>query len=713
MEAVRMDVPGTRFRVSVGVLMLFIFAVFTVAPLLGVMFYGYNRNEASALTNLEHQVSRNMHQTLHASAAMVESVGRVIAIVSDTAAMSPVYFKSQRGRQVLWRALNAADQIDAIYVSLENGFHSVVTRIDDDRRKSDARIPATANWHASYIDPFSAGADRARHRLFFEEWGGEAIGAYSDPTDLDIRKLPHYIGARRWEALSVGEPSINPDTGFRVISLGFPVMRNDRFIGFVGANMTLSDMSDYLQSNLISDNSITIIYDVEGNLIASSDFSLLHATGKDGLTARLADLDNASVRESYQLRHRARAASHVFEDTTGRQLSIREMPFPDRFGKDWRVLTIAPTEDFVGELIRTNREMAMITGLLVALLTAIILLLANRIRRAVNHLVLEFNAIGQFTLTDTSLLDSIVRELDVLDRSKEKMKLSLRSFGRYVPTDLVRQLIVSGEEATLGGERRRMTIYFSDIAGFTAISEKLSPEEIVDELGDYFTLMRESLSENHGTVDKYIGDGILALFNAPIEIPDHEVAACLAAIDAQRRLADDRARRAVADRPQFRARIGLDVGEVLVGNIGTVDQFAYTVIGDSVNLASRLEGLCKFYGVDIIGSEALKDATDGRFEWRFLDMASVVGRTGSTRIYELIGEKGSVDAGRLAARDAYEEAVRFYMDRRFDVAEQRFRDLALEDTDNLAAGIMARRARKLHRSPPEEDWTGVYVHTKK
>ena len=713
MEEVHAKFMCMRIRVSLGIFLLGIFLVLTILPMLGVLVYGYIRNEAAALANLDRQVTHNMRQTVMASAEMVETVGHVVAVVADSAAMEPVYFKSKIGGQVLWRSLKEANQIDAIYVSLESGFHRVVSRIDADRRKSNEQIPENANWHSSYIDEFAAGDNRARHREFFEAWGGESLATYSVLTDLDIRKLPHYLEARNSGRLAIGEPSINPDTGFRVISLGFPIIRSGKFIGFVGANMTLSNISNYLDNNRISENSTTIIYDGLGNLIASSDPRLLNTGQKGAITSNVASIDDLSIRESYELRYLARTSSYVFKDSEGRHLSIREMPFPDRFRKEWRVLSVASTDDFVGELIRTNQEMAAITGLLIVFLIAIILLLANRIRQAVNHLVTEFSNIGQFNLTDTQIHDSIVRELDTLYHSKEKMKLSLRSFGRYVPTGLVRKLIISGEEAKLGGERRRMTIYFSDIADFTAISEKLTPEEIFDEMGDYFTLMRDSLSENHGTVDKYIGDGILALFNAPIATPDHEVAACLAAIDGQKLLAEDRIQREAAGRPLFHARIGLDVGEVLVGNIGTADRFSYTVIGDTVNIASRLEGLCKFYGTSIMGSEALRDATGDRFEWRFLDRASVVGRTGSIRIFELMGEKGKVDPERLVHRDAYEEAITRYMKGEFDEASRRFMDLSKRNPTDLAVAIMARRARKLRRYPPAEDWTGVYVHTKK
>src|SRR5690606_4661615 len=134
-------------------------------------------------------------------------------------------------------ALVAADQIDAIYVSFEDGFHRVVSRLDADRRRSDPRIPAEASWHASYIDAFSAGPRRARHRRYFGTWPQPAGEGYSVPTDLEIRTLNHYVTAKRTRRLAVDEPTINPDTGYPVMSLGWPVTHQGRFIGFVGANM--------------------------------------------------------------------------------------------------------------------------------------------------------------------------------------------------------------------------------------------------------------------------------------------------------------------------------------------------------------------------------------------------------------------------------------------------------------------------------------------
>jgi adenylate cyclase len=294
----------------------------------------------------------------------------------------------------------------------------------------------------------------------------------------------------------------------------------------------------------------------------------------------------------------------------------------------------------------------------------------------------------------------------------DRMKAGLRSFERYIPVELVRELLRSGREARLGGETRELTIHFSDIAGFTGIAERMAPDAIVAELGEYFELMTRILRQHEGTVDKFMGDGILAFFNAPRPVSGHAAQACRAALEAQASLGELAARREAAGRPVFRARIGLEIGEVLVGNIGTPDRFAYTVIGDAVNLASRLEGLNKFYGTSIIGTERLREAAGPGFEWRRLDRVAVVGRREGTQVSELLGVEGRTPADILDARDAYEMALASYLAGDFGTALAGFHAALDARPDDLAAATMVRRTRKLKRAPPA-DWTGIYVQTQK
>ena len=287
------------------------------------------------------------------------------------------------------------------------------------------------------------------------------------------------------------------------------------------------------------------------------------------------------------------------------------------------------------------------------------------------------------------------------------------SFARYVPRQLVQDVLRSGQEARLGGEIRCLTIYFSDIEGFTRISESMETSDLVGHLGEYLDAMTRIIQEQQGTVDKFIGDGILALFNAPRLIPHHSAEACRAALRSQARLRELAAVWQGRGKAVLRARIGLHTGELIVGDIGTPERFEFTVIGDAVNLASRLEGLNKVYGTDVMASQSVREAAGPAFEWRTLDHVAVVGRAVGTDVSELLGERGAVDPAVLEARDAYESALRSYFAMEFSMAADGFRTAALIRPDDRAARVMTARCEAFVPEPPAVDWGGVYHATAK
>jgi adenylate cyclase len=337
--------------------------------------------------------------------------------------------------------------------------------------------------------------------------------------------------------------------------------------------------------------------------------------------------------------------------------------------------------------------------------------LSLRIARPIVAIAEDLAKVGAFSISRDPAPRSFIREVSQLGASVDRMKASLRSFAHYVPTDLVRQLLAHGREAELGGELRRLTIYFSDIANFTSISEGMEPDRLVDAVGGYLELMTGTITHHGGTVDKFIGDGVMAFFNAPEYLPDHPRQACLAALEAQRLLAE-RACTTPPGEPVFHTRIGLGLGEVLVGNIGTPDRFAYTLLGDEVNLASRLEGLNKLYGTTIIASETVRDEAGNGFEWRRLDRVAVKGRRRETLIYELIGQTGEVEGAVLAARDVYERALDAYFSAQFDRAGELFDEAARLRPDDLGAVVMRERSHELADDPPLS-WNGIHVMEEK
>jgi adenylate cyclase len=342
-------------------------------------------------------------------------------------------------------------------------------------------------------------------------------------------------------------------------------------------------------------------------------------------------------------------------------------------------------------------------------LLAIVLgiLLSARISRPVTAITGDLAKVGAFNISHEPSPTSFVREINELGVSVDRMKASLRSFGHYVPTDLVRSLLARGIDAELGVEPRCVSIHFSDVENFTTIAEGMQPTALVEAMGRYFELMTGALTRHGGTVDKFMGDGIMAFFNAPEELPGHEHQACLSALEAQQLLAET-AKNAPPEQPTFRARIGLGVGEVLVGNIGTQERFAYTLLGDEVNLTSRLEGLNKLYGTWIMATQTLMERAGDGFEWRLLDRVAVKGRHQGTVVCELMGFKGGIAPSILEARTAYESALEAYFSGDFAQAGKLFAQASELRPDDRAAKSMYERCQTLAANPPRE-WDGIHV----
>ena len=265
------------------------------------------------------------------------------------------------------------------------------------------------------------------------------------------------------------------------------------------------------------------------------------------------------------------------------------------------------------------------------------------------------------------------------------------------------------QDAIRGGKLRELTLFFSDIANFTAISENLSPKQIVDELGDYFELIADIIEcEFGGTLDKFVGDGVVAFFGAPKEVPNHAELACRAALKIQAELFKLGSEYEKGGRLVFRTRIGLHTGEVLVGNIGTPKRFAYSVIGDAANLTSRLEGLNKVYGTRILASAETRRIAGNTFQWRCVDRVSVFGRTQSTEIYELLGVSGVVQKAVLEMRDHYESGLRYYFEQDFENAIRKFETVLKLQSSDKASEVLLHRSQALARSPRKESWSGVF-----
>lgn len=298
---------------------------------------------------------------------------------------------------------------------------------------------------------------------------------------------------------------------------------------------------------------------------------------------------------------------------------------------------------------------------------------------------------------------------------ERKQRMLIKSmFSTYVNPSVVDELISNPEKLKLGGERKELTVLFSDVEGFATMSEGMQPEALVGLLNEYLSLMTEIVFHNHGTLDKYEGDLVMAFWGAPIAQQDHALRACTTAIQMQEAIAGLRREWELQNRPKLNVRIGINTGEMVVGNLGATGKFDYTVIGDSVNLASRLEGANKQYKSSILVSERTYDCVKDHILGRELDLITVIGRLEPIRIYELITMRNGSAAGEKEDMiGRFQKALVLYRRREWSAAHRAFVELKKSYPGDYATQLYIDRSALYEKDPPANDWNGVFTLTTK
>ena len=299
---------------------------------------------------------------------------------------------------------------------------------------------------------------------------------------------------------------------------------------------------------------------------------------------------------------------------------------------------------------------------------------------------------------------------------RQQKALIKNVFSHYISAAVVNELVTNPDKAKLGGDRRELSIFFSDIAGFTSISEVFSnrPEGLVELLNEYLDEMTSIVLKHEGTLDKYEGDAIMAFWGAPIPQKDHALRTCLAALEMQKRLAVLRPKWKKEGKPPLEVRCGVNTGVVIVGNMGGKDRFDYTVIGDSVNLASRLEGANKQYGSNIMISDMTYQQVKEKVVVRELDLIQVKGKTEPVKVWELLGPTGMpMTDQQKQSLELYEEGLKLYRDRKWEEAIAYFTQAKELDPVCNVAEIYTQRASLYQLNPPPPEWNGVFVMTTK
>jgi adenylate cyclase len=297
--------------------------------------------------------------------------------------------------------------------------------------------------------------------------------------------------------------------------------------------------------------------------------------------------------------------------------------------------------------------------------------------------------------------------------TEEREKKKIRgAFQYYLTASVINEMLKDPTKLKLGGDKKALSVLFSDIRGFTSISEKLTPEELVHLLNEYLTAMTDIVFKYDGLLDKYMGDAIMAVYGAPLDQPDHPVRACRTALDMLKELKNLQKKWADEGRPVLNIGIGVNSGDMVVGNMGSQMRFDYTVMGDSVNLGSRLEGINKEYGTNIVISEYTYAAVKDVLACRELDSVRVKGKKLPVKIYELLCEKKDAATHKAFLR-LFETGLEQYKQARWDEAIAVFRQVLELKSGDPPSELYIRRCEDLRENPPPLPWDGVFEMTKK
>jgi len=514
-------------------------------------------------------------------------------------------------------------------------------------------------------------------------------------------------------AMEAGEGTwVEPFLFATVGAPGFMYVAPDGDGGVWAVEYEMSYLSEFLSGVEVGDNGKVYVLSDTGHVVGHPQGMTTAEVDGETAIAMAGGHEDPMLAEAWAglAGHSERPASFL----EGQNLVMADA-FPEESGIPWQVVIVVPEEDFFGA-VKEQALRAAVVAIVAALLSVFLgVFFANRVSDSLRIIADELGRIGNFELGDAKLpRSSLVREVNDMADATDAMKSSLKSFGRYVPRDLVSEMLRTGTEAELGGEKKELTMLFSDIAGFTTIAERMEADELVEILAEYLEAMSGCIKDNSGTVDKFIGDAIMAFWGAPRELENHADHACRAALAMRATLTRMQVDWDAAGRPRFETRIGLNTGGTVVGNIGAPERLNYTVMGDAVNLASRLENLNKAYKTRILcGDETVKAAGDG-FVFRAVDWVAVKGKNKGILIHELVGEVDAVDESTKAAVESYQKALDLYRDRKFEDAAAAF-DACVEafGGGDGPSETMAARARQYAEAPPPEDWDGTYVMTSK
>jgi len=507
------------------------------------------------------------------------------------------------------------------------------------------------------------------------------------------------------------------------LSYVYPVMKKDVFLGMVRIEIGLRDINHYLalQGERIGFDGAALMLERKTNgkvivighehhihqfhqspeeLLAASDCTDPHvqALGKILNKCALAGMD--AFNSLTTLDDKA-------TDENGRMWNIAWTSVFPHQKPYWIIVTAARNDLLMAEAWRHIFSSMIILLLIMGAGIILAIIIARKMSLRLEMMSSDLIKVSQGEITPQSTDDYRIIEMYNLASGIEEMKTGLLSFRKFIPRDIVNQVVHSRKTANMFVEKKTITLFFSDLKNFTSLAESLDPAVLIDILGDHLAFCSSIIQNNHGTIDKFIGDSVMAFWNAPSAVENHAAMACIAALECQAAMKTFNETNKTRGFPQISMRIGIHTGEALVGNIGSNTRLNYTAVGDSVNLASRLEGTNKDYGTSILISQATNTLVQGKILTRLLDKVSVKGKTQPAEIYEVLGTVDDATPELLQRIELTNTARQHYEAREFTLARDCYLQLLNLDKEDGVAKLYIQRCDAFIANPPPVEWNAI------
>lgn len=546
-----------------------------------------------------------------------------------------------------------------------------------------------------------------KQTIIYRDASGNITQTVHTTTNYDPRVRPWYIDAAQtkqftWTKLFIFKHISSQFLGMAAVT---PVYDNTGILkGVVGIGIRVDYLANVIRDIHISQHGSIYIMTNDKKLIATS-----HEEHKNFVTLTpIHDLGFPAISNAFEYYLSTQNESFILNEKDDHYIA-KFSTLPSYTSEKWIVGIIAPESDFIGTLRKDNLIIALLGFIILGLGIVIVLRLVNWIVRPLNKIAADTKKIKNFNLEESPPIRSRIKEVMHIANAISSMKKGLLSFQKYVPATLVRQLIETGEDARIGGAKKQLAILFTDVKNFTTLAESTNPNALVQLVCEYLDELSSIIVSNKGTIDKYIGDSIMAFWGAPLdeEFPCEQAAK--AALACARRSNELNALWISRSQSALFTRFGIHFGEAIVGNIGSRERLNYTALGDSINMASRLESINKYYKTQITVSEPVYHMIKHKFILRMIDYVYLKGKKEPTYLYELIAENSSQLSFDVAKyTTTFHSAFHAYQQQQWLTAIEIFEACLILYPSDTIAPLLIERCKFLAKNPPESHWDGAW-----